>query len=122
MRSSTASLTKCAGIVSGPATMPSTSGTMLASRVAIASAKYLRGADRLSLVSIDAAGSSERRLVSYSVGEEAFGTTGGIAANELSCQPRPVGSNFWKIADGIDFAALSEASLTAFVRGLRGGE
>lgn len=42
----------------------------------------------------------------------------GLATNELSCQPPPVGSNFWKIADGVDFAALWEVALTAFVRGL----
>jgi AcrR family transcriptional regulator len=42
----------------------------------------------------------------------------GLAANELSCQPPPVGANFWKIADGVEFAALWEVALTAFVRGL----
>lgn len=43
----------------------------------------------------------------------------GLAANELSRQPPPVGSNFWKIADGVDFAALWEVTLCAFIRGLR---
>lgn len=42
----------------------------------------------------------------------------GLATNELSSQPPPVGSNFWKIADGVDFAALWETALEAFVRGL----
>lgn len=42
----------------------------------------------------------------------------GLAANELSRQPPPVGSSFWKIADAVDFAALWEAALMAFVRGL----
>ena len=42
----------------------------------------------------------------------------GLAANELSCKPPPVGSNFWKIADGVDFAALWTTALTAFVQGL----
>ncbi len=42
----------------------------------------------------------------------------GLAANELSCQPPPVGSNFWKIVDGVDFAAIWTTALTAFVQGL----
>jgi AcrR family transcriptional regulator len=45
----------------------------------------------------------------------------GLAANELSCQPPPVGSNFWKIADGVDYAALWTTALTAFVQGLSAG-
>lgn len=45
----------------------------------------------------------------------------GLAANELSRQPPPVGSNFWKIADGVDFAALWTTALAAFVRGLSPG-
>ena len=42
----------------------------------------------------------------------------GLAANELSAQPPPVGANFWKIAAGVDFAALWKTALSAFVRGL----
>jgi AcrR family transcriptional regulator len=42
----------------------------------------------------------------------------GLAANELSILPPPVGANFWKVAKGIDFEALWECALAAFVRGL----
>ena len=42
----------------------------------------------------------------------------GLAANELSSYPPPVGANLWKVAQGIDFAALWDRALTAFVRGL----
>ena len=42
----------------------------------------------------------------------------GLASNELSSQPPPVGANFWKLTDGVDFAALWETALDAFVRGL----
>ncbi len=42
----------------------------------------------------------------------------GLAANELSSKPPPVGANFWKIAKDVDFAALWENALAAFVRGL----
>ena len=42
----------------------------------------------------------------------------GLAANELSTQPPPVGANFWKVAQGVDFAALWEGALAALVRGL----
>ena len=42
----------------------------------------------------------------------------GLAANELSTQAPPVGANFWKVAKGVDFEALWESALTAFVRGL----
>ncbi len=45
----------------------------------------------------------------------------GLAANELSTQPPPVGANFWKITAGVDFAALWKAALGAFVRGLAHG-
>jgi AcrR family transcriptional regulator len=42
----------------------------------------------------------------------------GLAANELSTQQPPVGANFWKVTKGVDFSALWESALTAFVRGL----
>ena len=42
----------------------------------------------------------------------------GLAANELSAQPAPVGANFWKLAQGIDFEKLWEDALAAFVKGL----
>ena len=42
----------------------------------------------------------------------------GLAANELSAQPPPVGTNFWKVAAGVDFGAFWEGALGAFVRGL----
>ena len=42
----------------------------------------------------------------------------GLAANELSTLPPPVGANFWKVAQGVDFAALWQNALAAFVRGL----
>ena len=42
----------------------------------------------------------------------------GLAANELSALSPPVGANFWKVAQGIDFRALWEDALVAFVRGL----
>lgn len=44
----------------------------------------------------------------------------GLAANELSMQAPPVGANFWKVAQGVDFAALWELALAALVRGLAG--
>jgi AcrR family transcriptional regulator len=42
----------------------------------------------------------------------------GLASNELSSKPPPVGANFWKVAEGMDFLAVWEAALTAFVQGL----
>lgn len=42
----------------------------------------------------------------------------GLAANELSSHPPPVGANFWKVAQGIDFESLWAGALAAFVRGL----
>ncbi len=45
----------------------------------------------------------------------------GLAANELSTLPPPVGANFWKVAQGVDFNALWEDALAAFVRGLGAG-
>ena len=45
----------------------------------------------------------------------------GLAANELSFLPPPVGANFWKVAQGVDFNALWEDALAAFVRGLGAG-
>ena len=42
----------------------------------------------------------------------------GLATNELSSHPPPVGANFWKLAQGVDFAALWTRALHAFVRGL----
>lgn len=42
----------------------------------------------------------------------------GLAANELSSHPPPVGANFWKIAQGVDYAALWSSALAALVRGL----
>ena len=42
----------------------------------------------------------------------------GLAANELSTQPPPVGANFWKVTQGVDFLRLWELALAALVRGL----
>ncbi len=42
----------------------------------------------------------------------------GLASNELSSLPPPIGANFWKVVDGIDFQALWQEALAAFVRGL----
>ena len=42
----------------------------------------------------------------------------GLATNELSTLPPPVGANFWKVTQGVDFAALWQNALAAFVRGL----
>lgn len=42
----------------------------------------------------------------------------GLASNELSSLPPPVGANFWKVAQGVDFLALWEQALAALVRGL----
>lgn len=42
----------------------------------------------------------------------------GLASNELSCKPPPVGANFWKVAEGVDFEALWQAALSAYVTGL----
>lgn len=41
----------------------------------------------------------------------------GLASNELSTQAPPVGANAWKFAAGVDFNALWENALAAFVRG-----
>ena len=46
----------------------------------------------------------------------------GLAANELSSHPPPVGANFWKVVQGIDFAAVWGSALTALVRGLSTGQ
>ena len=45
----------------------------------------------------------------------------GLAANELSALPPPVGANFWKVARDVDLKALWENALAAFVRGLGAG-
>jgi AcrR family transcriptional regulator len=45
----------------------------------------------------------------------------GLAANELSTLPPPVGANFWKVTQGVDFQTLWEDALAAFVRGLATG-
>lgn len=42
----------------------------------------------------------------------------GLAANELSALPPPVGANFWKVARDVNFKALWEDALAALVRGL----
>jgi AcrR family transcriptional regulator len=42
----------------------------------------------------------------------------GLASNELSSRPPPVGANAWKFAQGVEFLALWECALGAFVRGL----
>ena len=42
----------------------------------------------------------------------------GLAVNELSSLPPPVGANFWKVVSGADFAALWRTALAAFVNGL----
>ncbi len=42
----------------------------------------------------------------------------GLAANELSALPPPVGANFWKVAKDVNLKALWEDALAAFVRGL----
>ncbi len=45
----------------------------------------------------------------------------GLASNELSTHPPPVGANAWKFAQGVDFPALWEAALAALVQGLARG-
>ncbi len=42
----------------------------------------------------------------------------GLASNELSSKPPPIGANFWKLAKDVDFAALWTSALAAFVKGL----
>ena len=55
------------------------------------------------------------------IGEYAFAfhaLTSGLAANELSRQPPPVGANFWQVVGEMDMAAIWRMALTAFVTGL----
>ncbi len=42
----------------------------------------------------------------------------GLASNELSSKPPPIGANFRKLAKDIDFARLWSSALMAFVTGL----
>jgi len=42
----------------------------------------------------------------------------GLAANELSRQPPPVGTSFWRRAEDMDMELVWQHALTSFVRGL----
>lgn len=57
-----------------------------------------------------------RPVVEYAFAFHSF--TSGLAANELSMQPPPVGASFWTQAHDIEMDALWRHALGAFVRGL----
>lgn len=57
------------------------------------------------------------------IGEYAFAfhaLTSGLAANELSRQPPPVGANFWQVVGEMDMVAVWRMAMTALVAGLAG--
>lgn len=58
----------------------------------------------------------ERPTAGYVFAFHSF--TCGLAVNELSRQPPPVGASFWRMTSRIDMEALWHRSLTAFVTGL----
>lgn len=67
---------------------------------------------------VDAGLLPERPVVEYAFAFHSF--TSGLAANELSRQPPPVGAGFWGMTHSIDMAGLWRDALGAFVRGLAG--
>lgn len=68
---------------------------------------------------IDTGHLPERPLIEYTFAFHSF--TSGLAANELSMQPPPIGASFWRPAREIDMARLWRISLGAFIRGLADG-
>ena len=62
----------------------------------------------------------DRPVIEYVFAFHSF--TSGLAANELSMQPPPVGAGFWTMAHDVDMAALWRHAIGSFVRGLAGGE
>lgn len=57
-----------------------------------------------------------RPVIEYAFAFHSF--TSGLAANELSMEPPPVGASFWTLADGIDMTDLWRMAIGSFVRGL----
>jgi AcrR family transcriptional regulator len=65
---------------------------------------------------IDAGLLADRPLNEYAFAFHSL--TSGLAANELSRQPPPVGANFWTVAADIDIVRVWRMALQAFVDGL----
>ena len=68
---------------------------------------------------IDSGHLAGRPLIEYTFAFHSF--TSGLAANELSIQPPPVGAGFWQPARGLDMATLWRTALGAYLRGLTRG-
>lgn len=58
----------------------------------------------------------ERSLVEYAFSFHAI--TSGLAANEVSMQPPPVGANFWGRAGELDLPLVWRRTLSAYLKGL----
>lgn len=58
----------------------------------------------------------DRPVIEYAFAFHSF--TSGLAANELSREPPPLGASFWPMAAEVDLPALWRTSLGAFVAGL----
>lgn len=57
-----------------------------------------------------------RPVIEYAFAFHSF--TSGLAANELSMQPAPIGANFWTQARDIDMDTLWRTAIGSFIRGL----
>ncbi len=61
----------------------------------------------------------KRPLIEYTFAFHSF--TSGLAANELSMQPPPIGASFWGPARDVDMVGLWRTALGAFIMGLANG-
>lgn len=57
-----------------------------------------------------------RPVIEYVFAFHSF--TSGLAANELSMRPPPLGASFWTLANDVDMNTLWRSSIGSFVRGL----
>jgi AcrR family transcriptional regulator len=57
-----------------------------------------------------------RPVIEYAFAFHSF--TSGLAANELSMRPPPVGAGFWALAHDVDMSTLWRSAIGSFVRGL----
>lgn len=57
-----------------------------------------------------------RPVIQYAFAFHSF--TSGLAANELSMRPPPVGAGFWTLAHDVDMSTLWRSAIGSFVRGL----
>lgn len=69
---------------------------------------------------IDRGALPERPVIEYAFAFHSF--TSGLAANELSMQPPPVGAGFWTMAHDVDMSTLWRSAIGSFVRGLADSE